>query len=715
MALKVGNLEQNGNLRGKFLGFFLHPAMLSFVATLLIIALLPTRYPKYLIEEVDREFDNDERINLWTFLDTNRFSDYIAVKQNPVGTTGVVVTLYPSEKKQQWNFKGECAFHRGMPLLSGDFDQNQQNEIYVFTQSNDSILLNSISDFGHQDPVISGRYIATVRMVNGQSDAFIVPAEMDDLNGDGYRELMFGISTGFSKYPRKMFGYDIKNDTLYQTNDNLYSLINIVQADISGDGKYEYFPFGYASDNIKESDTGFPYHDRSCWLTGFDRQLKPLFQPLEFPGIYGALSYYALRDKNNNTHLTGLYHYPSDASKSDMLIKIGRAGQIIESYILPGKFKPGAGRVFVLPFKEQDFLGYCQSRDSLLLFDENFHIVDILKPGFIPDMFFIYDMDEDGDDEWIFLNKKPQELIITKEGFRFLARIPFSVESYNFLRMSLKTVPGKKPLLFINNGKNNHYFEYNSNPMYYGRFGIYAGIYLGLFLFSLLVRKIQRSQLQRRYLAEKKITELQLKIVRNQMDPHFAMNAITSVISAIGQNKPEEASQHLHSFAKLYRHLVLTADHITCKLSEELEFTENYIAMMQFRFADMFAFEKIIKPGVDLSVDVPKMAIQSFVENAIRHGLMPRHDGGILRIEIGMDDSKLKIAITDNGVGRKHAGIHSQNSTGKGSQIMKEFFELYHKTTGHLVLYEIQDIFTERGAPAGTRVMVFVFLSQIKL
>ena len=411
MALKVGNLEQNGNLRGKFLGFLLHPGMLSLVATLIIIALLPTRYPKYLIEEVDREFDNDERINLWTLLDTNRFSDYISVKQNAVGTTGVIITLYPSEKKRQWNFKGKCRFHRDLPVLIGDFDQSKMNEVYLFTQSNDSIFLQAVLDCHDQKQVISGRFITRVNKVNGQSDAFIIPADMDDLNGDGYGELMFGVSTGFSKYPRKLFGYDIKNDTLYQTNYNLYSLTNILQADISGDGKYEYFPFGYASDNIKESDTGFPYHDRSCWLTGFDRQLKPLFQPVEFPGVYGGLTLFTLSDKNDKNHLVGLYHYPKEATKPDLLMKINSEGQIIQSYILPDKFKSGAGRVFVLPFKDQDFLGYYQSRDSLLLFDENFLMVDILKPGFIPGTIHIYDLDMDGADECIILNQKPQKLI----------------------------------------------------------------------------------------------------------------------------------------------------------------------------------------------------------------------------------------------------------------------------------------------------------------
>jgi sensor histidine kinase YesM len=250
--------------------------------------------------------------------------------------------------------------------------------------------------------------------------------------------------------------------------------------------------------------------------------------------------------------------------------------------------------------------------------------------------------------------------------------------------------------------------------MYYARFGIYAGIYLGLFLFAMLIRNIQRTQMQRHYQAEKKITELQLKIVRNQMDPHFAMNAITSVISAIGQNKTEEASQHLHSFAKLYRHLVLTADHITCKLSEELEFTENYIAMMQFRFVDKFLYEKNISPGIEADLtEIPKMLIQSQVENAIRHGLLPRQGGGLLSLDISRLDPLLKIAVTDNGVGRQRAHEAGEVSTGKGNQMVREFLALYQKITGRQVSYEVHDLYDETGQPAGTCVNIFIGLQNL--
>lgn len=715
MALKVGNKEQSGNLKGKFAGLFLHPVMLSFLATLLIIMILPVEYPKFKIVETERNIRDRIKFNFWAMLDDNQYSDLISSGQNSIGATGVTITLFPSRKMQQWNFRGPFGFIYNPPILVGDYDNNHQSEVYVFTQSGDSILLHSISNYMLRDPGINNRFISRVRLEDGKSDPFIVPAQMDDLNGDGFKELMFGIGSGFSESPRKIFGYDIKNDTLYQSETDVYSLFSILQADFNDDGKNEYFPVGYATDNI--GDSGIKYHDRSCWFMGLNKQLKFSFEPVEFRGKFGGLDLLTIKDKNDKSNVMGIYHYPTEALKQPLLIRFDSSGQIADSISLPKVSQKGSGNTFVIPFDDRNAIAFVKSSDCVLLFDETLQIKDILNPGFIPiEQAVFFDLDEDGEEEWIFLNRNSQELVVTKEKFRHVARTPVFIENSKHTTISFKLEPGKKPVLFINSGKHNYYFEYQFNPMYYARFGIYAGIYLGLFLFASIIRKIQRSQLQRRYQAEKKITELQLKIVRNQMDPHFAMNAINSAISAIGQNRTEEASQHLHSFARLYRHLVLTADHITCKLSEELEFTENYIAMMQFRFADRFLYEKQISPEVEADKTViPKLLIQSQVENAIRHGLLPRNGGGVLSLVISRQDSMLKITVTDNGVGRERAREAGETSTGKGNKMVQEFLALFQKITGQQVSYEVHDLYNQQGQPAGTRVEMLIPLPPAAL
>ena len=195
------------------------------------------------------------------------------------------------------------------------------------------------------------------------------------------------------------------------------------------------------------------------------------------------------------------------------------------------------------------------------------------------------------------------------------------------------------------------------------------------------------------------------------MDPHFTMNAVNSVIASINQNDKEQASQHLLHFSDMYRHLVLTADKIKCSLSEEIEFTRNYLIMEQFRYKDKFTFDIIVNPGVDLAWEVPKMVIQSPVENAVKHGLLNLPGQGHLQINALVNDNDLVLEVIDDGIGRIKASEIENKSTGKGMKVMGEFLDLFQKTTGTKVETEIHDLLGLDGNPSGTKVIVRIKIS----
>lgn len=189
------------------------------------------------------------------------------------------------------------------------------------------------------------------------------------------------------------------------------------------------------------------------------------------------------------------------------------------------------------------------------------------------------------------------------------------------------------------------------NRMFYTRWFMYAGLFLIIYLFILLIARIQRLRIESRQKTEKKIAELQLAIVRNQMDPHFTMNAINAVIDAVNREEKEQARDNLLHFSKMYRSLVLSADKIKRSLREEIEFTENYLALERFRFRERFRY------------------------------------------------------VIDNGIGRAASAATGTGSTGKGMEMMDQFFELYYQITGVKVRLRVDDLKDERGNPAGTKVI----------
>jgi hypothetical protein len=107
---------------------------------------------------------------------------------------------------------------------------------------------------------------------------------MDDLDGDGNKELIFGISSGFSLYPRNVYAYYIDQDSLVSSPTSSYHIKGIVQADITGNGKREILLHGYASSNIDVQNA--TYHDHTNWLMVLNQNLGFLFEPLDLGGRY---------------------------------------------------------------------------------------------------------------------------------------------------------------------------------------------------------------------------------------------------------------------------------------------------------------------------------------------------------------------------------------------------------------------------------------------
>jgi len=313
------------------------------------------------------------------------------------------------------------------------------------------------------------------------------------------------------------------------------------------------------------------------------------------------------------------------------------------------------------------------------------------------------DIDLDHQKEIISVNVETLALTVLRSDLSHPAS--FQMPSKNFVHalFSVKRTPGKDPVLVMFNENTEYHFSYFINPLYYSRWGIYAGIFLSVYLFILLIRKIQRIQLEKRFATEKKITELQMKIARNQMDPHFTMNAINAVIDAVRREETDLACDNLLHFSKMYRSLVLSADKIKRPLCEELEFTENYLALEKFRFGDRFTYKIDIDPAVDLSWEVPKMVIQSPVENAVKHGLLKKESGGEVVVHVFTESHNLILEITDNGIGREQSAKSEKTSTGKGMQIMGQFFDLYYKITGIRVTSEITDLNDAATGQTGTR------------
>ncbi len=172
---------------------------------------------------------------------------------------------------------------------------------------------------------------------------------------------------------------------------------------------------------------------------------------------------------------------------------------------------------------------------------------------------------------------------------------------------------------------------------------------LGFSVLSWLVIKIRSRQIQKREEARRQVSELELRAIRSQMNPHFIFNALGSIQNLINHDNTKNANLYLSSFARLMRMVLSSSNKKLVSLSDELELLKHYLQLEQLRVD--FKYDIIVEKTVDPETEeIPGMLVQPFVENAVIHGITPKGEGHIV-VRFSKTDVTLTCEITDDGVG----------------------------------------------------------------
>jgi ligand-binding sensor domain-containing protein len=247
-------------------------------------------------------------------------------------------------------------------------------------------------------------------------------------------------------------------------------------------------------------------------------------------------------------------------------------------------------------------------------------------------------------------------------------------------------------------------------PAYYQQWWFWLILMLILFTFSGWAGYAFSMQRKRRaYLRmenEKKMAQLQLLTIKNQIEPHFTFNALSSMSSLVLKEDRESAYKYFVKISNLLRNVVRTGDKLSCALADELSLLEDYLAIQKLRFKDRFEYEIKVKPGIDMQLQIPKMMLQTFAENALKHGILNLDRPGKLFIQLSPMNPGISIVVEDDGIGREKARQIGSHSTGKGWQIIKGYFEYFNRHNKEKIAWDVIDLYHNDGSAAGTRVLV---------
>lgn len=217
-------------------------------------------------------------------------------------------------------------------------------------------------------------------------------------------------------------------------------------------------------------------------------------------------------------------------------------------------------------------------------------------------------------------------------------------------------------------------------------------------------------------------TELQLKALRAQMNPHFMYNALNSIQHYITSYEISSASNYLAKFAKLMRQSLDYSEMQVISLEKEVEFLENYLYInKKLRFQDKLEYELKVDPEIEDDITgVPTMIVQPYVENAIEHGLRMKKDGKVTVEFLLQDEDTLKCVIQDNGIGRKQAfelkarGTYGHKHKSRGTDITEQRLNLLKSKDGKCGGVTIIDLYdSTTGESTGTRAEILIPIQDV--
>lgn len=223
---------------------------------------------------------------------------------------------------------------------------------------------------------------------------------------------------------------------------------------------------------------------------------------------------------------------------------------------------------------------------------------------------------------------------------------------------------------------------------------------------SLLINRTTFKKKEKEIAASKlraDISELRLKSLSAQMNPHFTFNALNSMQQMISEGDTIGATKYIHKFSAILRFVLEYAEDSWVTIDDEIEFLKTYMDMEQMRFDHSFHFEIKIDPLLKKSaIRIPPFFIQPQLENAIKHGIRPLDKGGIIRLSVSKNEDHLQITIRDNGVGREVSSkSNRQTGTHKGISIINGRIELLNRESNSAAFKTI-DLKDKNGNASGT-------------
>jgi tetratricopeptide (TPR) repeat protein len=220
----------------------------------------------------------------------------------------------------------------------------------------------------------------------------------------------------------------------------------------------------------------------------------------------------------------------------------------------------------------------------------------------------------------------------------------------------------------------------------------------------------------RAYRARQQNLDLEQKLLRSQMNPHFIFNALMAIKKFMYKQDIASMDRFLFRIAHVIRHTLESTRFESIRLDREIELWRHYLELQQLRMPHRFNFDIDIDPVLSLEqIEVPPMLVQPLLENAVEHGIgsLPENEEGQIEVIIKKIETGLKVVIRDNGLGLKTDKERvTDPHLSMGTNIIKDRLAFINKSTKGKVQLSYKDLKNDAENQHGTEVSLFLPLES---
>lgn len=241
-------------------------------------------------------------------------------------------------------------------------------------------------------------------------------------------------------------------------------------------------------------------------------------------------------------------------------------------------------------------------------------------------------------------------------------------------------------------------------------FGIVASL-LSIFLIYLYFARVVY-RLRQRNLLQTQLIEVEQHALKSQMNPHFMFNSLNAIQGYVSKQDKMSAFTYIAKFSRLIRWYLDNTTQKDVPIIEEVNALRDYLDLESMRFNKSFEYRIDISQDAmenKASIRFPNMMLQPTIENSILHGIRYLEKNGLIKIEVSLNGHFVRVAVEDNGIGRKQSHIENMRKQryhrSVASANVSRRTELINKQFPGRMKYEVVDLETADGKPKGTRVV----------